>query len=82
MLVGDGAILYGDTIARVVPTARVLADVPPLAPSVAMLAQKQAVATGAPPPGAIRPIYVRRPDAELARARSTRESPPIPSAKT
>ena len=81
-LVGDGALVYGDTVARVVPNATVLADVPPLAPSIAVLAQMQAAAKGAPPPGAIRPIYVRRPDAELARARSTRESPHIPSAKT
>jgi tRNA threonylcarbamoyladenosine biosynthesis protein TsaB len=74
--VGDGALVYGDIIARVVPNARVLSDVPPLAPFIAMLAQRQAAATGAPPPDAIRPIYVRRPDAELARARSAPESEP------
>jgi tRNA threonylcarbamoyladenosine biosynthesis protein TsaB len=72
--VGDGALLCSDTIAGVVPNARVLSEVPPLAPSIAMLAQKQAAATGVPPPGAIRPIYVRRPDAELARGRLAREA--------
>jgi tRNA threonylcarbamoyladenosine biosynthesis protein TsaB len=79
--VGDGALVYGDTIARVVPDARVLSDVPPLAPSIAMLAERQAVATGIPAPDAIRPIYVRRPDAELARDRTRSGRGPEPGTK-
>ena len=75
---GNGAIVYGDTIARMVPNGIILSDVPPLAPSVAILAQHLAAATGVPTPDTIRPIYVRRPDAELARdrARPARESEP------
>jgi tRNA threonylcarbamoyladenosine biosynthesis protein TsaB len=61
---GDGAVLYAETIARAAPAARI-------APSIALTAAigRLAVA-GVPPgiePGAIRPLYVRRPDAEIAR---------------
>src|SRR5205823_12463471 len=65
---GNGALTYRDLIARILPAAQVVTDVPPLAPSIAMIAQQQA-SGGARSPGAIRPIYVRRPDAELARDR-------------
>ena len=67
-LAGNGALTYRDLIARILPAAQVVTDVPPLAPSIAMIAQQQA-SGGARSPGAIRPIYVRRPDAELARDR-------------
>ena len=43
-------------------------SMPPLAPTVARLAQDRA-ADAATSPHAIRPVYVRRPDAELARDR-------------
>ena len=42
---------------------------PPLAPIIAVLAWRRALAGELPPPHAIRPLYVRRPDAELARDR-------------
>jgi len=66
--VGNGVAAHREELATLAPTAH-LADplAPPLAPAVAMLAAR-AVAGGArPAPHAIRPIYVRRPDAEIAR---------------
>jgi len=48
--------------------ARVDPSMPPLAPTVAVLAQARANDTVGSP-HAIRPVYVRRPDAELARER-------------
>ncbi len=44
---------------------RMVPSMPPLAPTVALLAQARAATA----PHAIRPVYVRRPDAELARER-------------
>jgi tRNA A37 threonylcarbamoyladenosine modification protein TsaB len=71
-LVGDGALANADLIARAMPHATILPEVPPLAPAIAALAQQSAA--GSPPmaPDAIRPLYVRRPDAELARDRARR----------
>src|SRR5215218_10752357 len=64
VVAGDGSMLAADTIARAAPAARI---VPPtlLAAAIGRLAnagQARSVA-----PGAMRPLYVRRPDAELAR---------------
>jgi tRNA threonylcarbamoyladenosine biosynthesis protein TsaB len=62
--IGDGAVRYRDRLPRVVePT-------PLLAGTIATLARTRANAGELPPPHAIRPLYVRRPDAELARDRS------------
>jgi tRNA threonylcarbamoyladenosine biosynthesis protein TsaB len=66
---GDGAILYADLIRSAVPRAHIVDPVPPLAPSVARLAEAQVRAHGATQPDAVRPIYIRRPDVELARDR-------------
>jgi tRNA threonylcarbamoyladenosine biosynthesis protein TsaB len=67
LFIGDGAIAYADAIRAAVPTARIMPTVPPLAPVIGRLAiERAAEATS---PHAIRPIYVRRPDAELARER-------------
>jgi len=64
--VGDGAAVYADLITaaggRVADPA-----VPPIAGAIASLAAREADAGRCPPPHAIRPLYVRRPDAELAR---------------
>jgi tRNA threonylcarbamoyladenosine biosynthesis protein TsaB len=61
--IGDGAVRYKHLLPRVVePT-------PLLAGAIAHLAHARAVAGEQPPPHAIRPLYVRRPDAELARNR-------------
>jgi len=69
LFAGSGAAAYRDVI--LAPghgiQAEVLDEVPPLAPAVAEIAVARAAA--AVRPHAIVPIYVRRPDAELARER-------------
>jgi tRNA threonylcarbamoyladenosine biosynthesis protein TsaB len=66
---GDGAIRYSqvleDTAGAPVP---VIAS-PPLAVTIALVAERRARAGESTLPHAIRPLYVRRPDAELARER-------------
>lgn len=63
LFVGDGAVRYRDRLRRVVqPT-------PLVAGAVASIARARAEAGECPPPHAIRPLYVRRPDAELAAER-------------
>jgi len=69
-VVGDGAIRYRAVLAeRGGPGAAVI-EPPPMAPSVAILGWHRSRAGEAGPPHAIRPLYVRRPDAELARDRA------------
>jgi tRNA threonylcarbamoyladenosine biosynthesis protein TsaB len=86
--VGEGARAYADLIHQQIPGAEVLAQAPPLAPTIAWLAAEQALHQAASPPDAIRPIYVRRPDAELARDRNAalvrprNPAPPARSAKS
>jgi tRNA threonylcarbamoyladenosine biosynthesis protein TsaB len=61
---GDGAALYADSIARAAPAAR-LAPPVRLAAAIGRLAiARQSTSIE---PGAMRPLYVRRPDAEIAR---------------
>jgi tRNA threonylcarbamoyladenosine biosynthesis protein TsaB len=68
--VGDGAVAYANELERSLATrSRVISPVPPLAPAVATLAGRAAAAGLAVPPAGIRPLYVRRPDVELARER-------------
>jgi tRNA threonylcarbamoyladenosine biosynthesis protein TsaB len=65
---GDGAARYADRIvAAIGPEAQVARDAPALAAAIGRLAA--AHPERAVRPHAIVPIYVRRPDAELARAR-------------
>jgi tRNA A37 threonylcarbamoyladenosine modification protein TsaB len=66
LFVGDGAGTYADLITA---AGGVVADpaVPPIAGAIATLAAREAAAGRLPRPHAIRPLYVRRPDAELAR---------------
>lgn len=72
--VGDGAERYRARIeARLGPAARVIAPTPALAGAIAVIAADEWAAGGAIAPHAIRPLYVRRPDAELAR-----DGPPQP----
>jgi tRNA threonylcarbamoyladenosine biosynthesis protein TsaB len=70
--IGDGAVRYADAIAAALESrAHLELEVPHLAAwiaRVAVEAPERAVA-----PHAVAPIYVRRPDAELARDRRTRE---------
>jgi tRNA threonylcarbamoyladenosine biosynthesis protein TsaB len=68
--VGDGASSYAAVIeAAHGPAATIVSPVPPLAPAIARLALAEARAGRAGHPHAIRPVYIRRPDAELARDR-------------
>jgi len=68
---GDGAVRYKDAIARTLgPRAAVLEPAPALAAEAARIAARHPERAVAP--HAIVPIYVRRPDAELARGRAGR----------
>ena len=64
---GDGARAHAEVIGRVMGDAGHIADpvAPPLARTIAILASD--AESGDHPPHAIRPLYVRRTDAELAR---------------
>jgi tRNA A37 threonylcarbamoyladenosine modification protein TsaB len=66
---GDGALAYRDLILSTAPGIRVVDPVPPLTPAVARLADIHVQQHGALSPDAIRPIYIRRSDVELARDR-------------
>ena len=71
---GDGTLVYGDMLAeRLSPPQRVIDPTPLLSPAAGLIAVRRALAGLASAPHAVKPIYVRRPDAELARARQ-RES--------
>jgi tRNA threonylcarbamoyladenosine biosynthesis protein TsaB len=66
---GDGALEYSPLIQQAFPDAQIVLELPPLAPSIGRLAEEHLREHGANAPDAIRPIYVRRSDAELARDR-------------
>jgi tRNA threonylcarbamoyladenosine biosynthesis protein TsaB len=69
-LVGNGAQKYAEIFARTLPGVRI-ADVPqPIAEAAARIATRRV--ESAQRPHALRPIYLRRPDAELARERAAR----------
>jgi tRNA threonylcarbamoyladenosine biosynthesis protein TsaB len=68
--VGDGAIAYAHELElSLAGRSHVIKPVPLLAAAVATLAGRAADAGHAVPPAGIRPLYVRRPDVELARER-------------
>jgi tRNA threonylcarbamoyladenosine biosynthesis protein TsaB len=72
LFIGDGAATYRDMIhARLGDAARIADPTSPLLSGIiAMLATIEYRNGHRPPPHAIRPLYVRRSDAELARQRS------------
>jgi tRNA threonylcarbamoyladenosine biosynthesis protein TsaB len=72
---GDGAVRYRTVLEGVAGPAVQVIDPPPLAPSIVALAEARARLGETIPPHAIRPLYVRRPDAELARDRRERGGP-------
>jgi tRNA threonylcarbamoyladenosine biosynthesis protein TsaB len=74
-IVGDGAIRYRRVIEDVLGPGVAIIDPPPMAASVAVLGWMRACAGEAGLPHAIRPLYVRRPDAELARERAATRTP-------
>jgi tRNA threonylcarbamoyladenosine biosynthesis protein TsaB len=67
LFIGDGALVHAETIRRTLGDVARLADppTPPLAGVMAMLAAAQ-LPHGDHSPHAIRPLYIRRTDAELA----------------
>jgi tRNA threonylcarbamoyladenosine biosynthesis protein TsaB len=66
LFIGDGAVKYRERI-----PGRVVEQTPLIAGAIAQRAGARAAQGEAPPPHAIRPLYVRRPDAVLARERSS-----------
>ena len=67
--VGDGALMCRQVLTECLKdAAQFIEPLPCLASSVALIAAARAAAGEAVVPHAIRPIYMRRPDAELARA--------------
>jgi tRNA threonylcarbamoyladenosine biosynthesis protein TsaB len=83
LFVGDGALAHRAAIDDRWPGARVASTVPPLAPTIALLAAHRAAHGEAGPPHAVKPLYVRRPDAELARDRQRAAAgDPAPSGAT
>jgi tRNA threonylcarbamoyladenosine biosynthesis protein TsaB len=63
LLVGDGAILYE----AVVGTATLVEAGPPIASTIGRIAVERARTGQTVSPGNVQPLYVRRPDAEIAR---------------
>jgi tRNA threonylcarbamoyladenosine biosynthesis protein TsaB len=71
LFAGDGAVRYRDVIRTALgDRGRVAGHVPVLAGVIAALAEAADARGLAGPPHALRPLYVRRPDAELARDRA------------
>jgi tRNA threonylcarbamoyladenosine biosynthesis protein TsaB len=66
-VVGDGAVRYAEIIAAREPGWRIAPPAPPLAPALAWIGRRLAERGQAGPPHALQPLYVRRPDAEMAR---------------
>src|SRR5262245_45885211 len=73
LLVGDGAVMYADRIASEHP-ASVIVQPPAIAATIGRLALAQAGSGGGIDPAAIRPLYVRRPDAEIDREKRERRT--------
>jgi len=69
--VGDGALAYRNVIegAAGEGKARIVEPIPRLAPAICAIAARRAGLGLATAPHAVRPVYIRRPDAELARDR-------------
>jgi tRNA threonylcarbamoyladenosine biosynthesis protein TsaB len=69
LFIGDAVPVYADVIQRLCGERARFADppAPALSGTIAQIATEAAVAGHRPGPEEIRPLYVRRPDAELAR---------------
>jgi tRNA threonylcarbamoyladenosine biosynthesis protein TsaB len=76
LAVGEGAARYAAALRAALPGARGVDLREPLAAVVARLGWRAHREGQSGPPHAIRPLYVRRPDAELARERRTAGSAP------
>jgi tRNA threonylcarbamoyladenosine biosynthesis protein TsaB len=71
VLAGLGAVMYGELIRAHRLNARVV-DVAHLAGAIGLIASSRAAAGETVDPAGVRPLYVRRPDAELDRERNAR----------
>jgi tRNA threonylcarbamoyladenosine biosynthesis protein TsaB len=70
VFVGDGAALYADLVAAAGdPTWRIVREPPLLAGTLGRIAAARAGRGETIDPAAVQPLYVRRPDAELAKER-------------
>ena len=69
LFIGDAVPVYGDLIRRTLGDHALFADppAPALAATIAHIATEIARTGAQPDPDDIRPLYIRRPDAELAR---------------
>jgi tRNA threonylcarbamoyladenosine biosynthesis protein TsaB len=68
-MIGGGALQYRSLMTEAKWPTTLIEPTPVLAPEVARLAAAKLEAGGAIHPGELRPIYLRKPDAELARDR-------------
>ena len=66
VFIGSGARIYSHVVAAGAPRAVVEAT-PPLAAMIGLVAAERAAAGDSVDPAAVQPLYVRRPDAEIAR---------------
>jgi len=69
VFIGDGAVHYRSAIESWSPGTPIIEPPEALAPALLELGRVQAAAGAAGPPHALQPLYVRRPDVELERAR-------------
>ena len=68
--IGDAVPLYESILKnRLGPNSRTIFEIPPLAEQIALMASSDSWIGQITSPHALRPLYVRRPDAELARDR-------------
>ena len=69
VFIGDAVLVYAELIRRTLGDLALLEDppAPALATTIAQIATRAARAGTHPAPDDIRPLYIRRPDAELAR---------------
>jgi tRNA threonylcarbamoyladenosine biosynthesis protein TsaB len=66
VFIGDGAVMYSDVLAG----RRAVTPAPALAGAIGAIAVHRARAGDTVDPAGVQPLYIRRPDAELARERS------------
>ena len=74
-IVGDGAIRYAEVLRTSLGDVVRILEPQPIAPSIAALAAARYLAGDTGLPHALRPVYVRRPDAELARDKRAQTAP-------
>lgn len=76
VFVGDGAVTYASELEQALgPGACIVRPVPALAPAIAAIAGRCALAGLVVSPAGVKPLYIRRPDAELARERRAGRTP-------